>query len=197
MKGLLRLLVCASVGMWLGLGACGTAETPASDGTGGAANPGQGGSPSGVGGASAGLGGAAGSGGTTGLGGGAGANTGGAGSNGAGGAITGGGGGGGLPALIVDGNHLRDSAGNTVVLRGSSLIDIGSLYMFGGQSVAGITNRLDKVAAAGVQGHVVRMPVYPLITYNGTVPTCSPLPYPVGTGPSATCTPKMPLNAAD
>ena len=123
--------------------------------------------------------------------------TGSAGSNGAGGATTGAGGGGGLPALTVDGNHLRDSAGNTVVLRGSSLIDIGSLYMFGGQSVAGISNRLDKVAAAGVQGHVVRMPVYPLITYNGGTPTCSPLPYPVGTGPSATCTPKMPLNAAD
>jgi endoglucanase len=186
MKYVLRLLVCASAGMLVGLGACGTAESPTPDGAGGATSSGQGGSASGMGGASSAVGGAAGLGGTTGSGG----NPGG---SGAGGATTGAG----LPALTVDGNHLRDSAGNTVVLRGSSLIDIGSLYMFGGQSAAGISNRLDKVAAAGVQGHVVRMPVYPLITYNGGSPTCSPLPYPVGTGPSATCTPKMPLNAAD
>ena len=186
MKALVRLLVCATAGMWLGLGACGTAESPTPDGMGGTTNSGQGGSVSGVGGAS---------GGATGRGGAAGGSLGSAGSNGAGGATTGTGSG--LPVLTVDGNHLRDPAGNTVVLRGSSLIDIGSLYMFGGQSATGITNRLDKVAAAGVQGHVVRMPVYPLITYNGTAPTCSPLPYPVGTGPSAACTPKMPLNAAD
>jgi endoglucanase len=188
MKCALRLLVCASAGMFVGLGACGTADSPSPNGAGGATNSGQGGSASGLGGASSAIGGAAGLGGTTGSGGSAGG-------NGAGGATTGPGGG--PPALTVDGNHLRDSAGNTVVLRGSSLIDIGSLYMFGGQSAAGISNRLDKVAAAGVQGHVVRMPVYPLITYNGGSPTCSPLPYPVGTGPSATCTPKMPLNAAD
>jgi len=193
MKEVARTLICAMAGMWLSLGACGTAESPAPDGTGGATNTGQGGGAAAMGGASGGLGGATGPGGTTG-GGGAGGNAGGR--NGAGGATTGAGGGG-LPALTVDGNHLRDPAGNTVVLRGTSLIDIGSLYMFGGQSVAGISNRLDKVAAAGVQGHVVRMPVYPLITYNGTSPTCSPLPYPVGTGPSAACTPKMPLNAAD
>ena len=185
MKELARLLVCVTAGMWLLGGACGTAESPTPDGVGGAANAGQGGSAPAVGGATGGLGGAMGQGGNVGSGG----------SNGSGGAMTGAGGAG-LPALTVDGNHLRDPAGNTVVLRGSSLIDIGSLYMFGGQSAAGITNRLDKVAAAGVQGHVVRMPVYPLITYNGTAPTCSPLPYPVGTGPSA-CTPKMPLNAAD
>jgi endoglucanase len=179
--------------MCLIVGACGTAESPPPDGTGGAANTGQGGNVHPAGGTSGGLGGAVGAGGTTGSGG----AMGGAGSNGAGGATTGAGGGGGLPALTVNGNHLSDPAGNVVVLRGSSLIDIGSLYMFGGRSAAGITNRLDKVAAAGVQGHVVRMPVYPLITYNGTAPTCSPLPYPVGTGPSATCTPKMSLNAAD
>jgi aryl-phospho-beta-D-glucosidase BglC (GH1 family) len=41
------------------------------------------------------------------------------------------------------------------------------------------------------------MPVYPSIDYNEGSPTCSPLPYPVGTGPAASCTPKMPLNAAD
>lgn len=102
-----------------------------------------------------------------------------------------------LPALTVHGNKLQDPSGKTIILRGSALIDIGSLYAYGGQSAAGITDRLDKVAAAGVQGHVVRMPVYPKITYNGTRPTCSPLAYPVGSGPSASCTPKTPLSASD
>ena len=37
---------------------------------------------------------------------------------------------------------------------------------------------MDKVAAAGVQGHVVRLPVYPKIDYNGGSPTCSPLSLP-------------------
>jgi len=61
----------------------------------------------------------------------------------------------------------------------------------------GITARVDKIAAAGIQGHVVRMPVYPQIDYNGDSPTCSPLPYPVGSGPSASCTPTPSLSAAD
>ncbi|HZU81840.1 MAG TPA: cellulase family glycosylhydrolase [Polyangiaceae bacterium] len=102
----------------------------------------------------------------------------------------------GLPPLSVSGNKLQDPTGKTIILRGSSLIDIGALYAYGGMSVTGITSRLDKIAAAGVQGHVVRMPVYPEITYNGTSPTCSPVPYPVGSGPSAKCTPKTPLTAA-
>jgi hypothetical protein len=49
-----------------------------------------------------------------------------------------------------------------------------------------------------VQGHVVRLPVYPKIDYNtGGTPACSPTPYPVGTGPTASCTPTAPLNASD
>jgi hypothetical protein len=116
----------------------------------------------------------------------------------AGAPANGGAGGGNLPALVVNGTHLQDAAGKTIVLRGSSLIDIGSLYWYGGQSAAGITARMDKVAAAGVQGHVVRLPVYPKVDYNtGSSPDCSPCPYPVGTGPSASCTPKSPLSAAD
>jgi endoglucanase len=104
----------------------------------------------------------------------------------------------GLPWLTVSGNKLQDPAGKTIVLRGSALIDIGSLYWYGGQSAAGITARIDKVAAAGVQGHVVRLPVYPKINYNtGGSPDCSPCPYPVGTGITASCTPKSPLTAAD
>jgi len=114
------------------------------------------------------------------------------------GAPAGGGTGAGLPWLTVKGNKLQDPAGKTIVLRGSALIDIGSLYWYGGQSVAGISARMDKVAAAGVQGHVVRLPVYPKVDYNtGGDPACSPCPYPVGTGPTASCTPKSPLSAAD
>ena len=103
----------------------------------------------------------------------------------------------GLPQLTVTGNKLQDPTGKTIILRGSSLIDIGSLYAYASNSASGITTRIDKVAAAGVQGHVVRLPVYPKIDYNGGYPTCSPLPYPVGTGPTASCTPKTPLSAAD
>ena len=128
---------------------------------------------------------AAGTGGATGTGG----------TSGAGGADAGGSGG--LPRLTVNGTKLQDPSGKTIILRGSSLIDIGALYAYGGNSAAGITARLDKVAAAGVQGHVVRLPVYPKIDYNGGYPACSPLPYPVGTGPVASCTPTAPMSAAD
>ncbi len=138
----------------------------------------------------------------------AGQGTAGSGGGGAGGAPSGGasgssggagaGGSSGLPWLTVNGNKLQDPTGKTIILRGSALIDIGSLYWYGGQSAAGITARMDKVAAAGVQGHVVRLPVYPEIDYNtGGGATCSPCPYPVGTGPTASCTPKSPLSAAD
>ncbi len=105
---------------------------------------------------------------------------------------------GGLPALHVDGNKLEDPTGKTIVLRGSSLIDIGALYAYNGNSVSGISGRMDKVAAAGVQGHVVRLPVYPKINYNpGGSPACSPLSYPVGSGPSAACTPTASLSGPD
>jgi endoglucanase len=124
-------------------------------------------------------------------------NDGGGGSAAAGTGGTDAGGNGGLPRLTVSGNKLQDPTGKTIILRGSSLIDIGSLYAYGGNSAAGIMARLDKVAAAGVQGHVVRLPVYPKIDYNGGYPACSPLPYPVGTGPAAMCTPKPSLSAAD
>jgi len=141
--------------------------------------------------------------GTTGSGGGAGSGGGGTagahtgGSSGSSGGA-GAGGSGGLPWLTVNGNKLQDPTGKTIILRGSALIDIGSLYWYGGQSAGGITARMDKVAAAGVQGHVVRLPVYPEIDYNtGGGAACSPCPYPVGTGPTASCTPRSPLSAAD
>ena len=106
-------------------------------------------------------------------------------------------GGAGLPQLTVNGTKLQDPSGKTIILRGSSLIDIGALYYYAGQNISGITTRMEKVAAAGVQGHVVRLPVYPKIDYNGGFPTCSPCPYPVGTGPAASCTPTTPVSASD
>ncbi len=106
-------------------------------------------------------------------------------------------GGAGLPQLTVNGTKLQDPSGKTIILRGSSLIDIGALYYYAGQNISGITTRMDKVAAAGVQGHVVRLPVYPKVDYNGGSPTCSPCPYPVGTGPTASCTPTTPVSASD
>jgi hypothetical protein len=126
---------------------------------------------------------------------------GGVGGRGTGGVSTGGSGGGGstggLPPLKVNGTKLEDPSGKTIVLRGSSLIDIGALYAYNGNSAKGITDRMDKLAAAGVQGHVVRFPVYPKIDYNAGYPYCSDLPYPVGTGPTTSCTAKSPITAAD
>ena len=44
----------------------------------------------------------------------------------------------------------------------------------------------------------MRLPAYPKIDYNtGGDPACSPCPYPVGTGPAASCTPTSPLSSAD
>src|SRR6185312_2546075 len=189
-----------------GTGGGGGSASGGSFGNGGSASggsPGAGGSASG---GSPGSGGAAG--GTSGTGGLATGGTAGGAAGGTGGGHTGGasgsGGGGGaggnsaLPWLTVNGNKLQDPSGKTIVLRGSALIDIGSLYWYGGQSAAGITARMDKVAAAGVQGHVVRLPVYPKVDYNtGGGAACSPCPYPVGTGPAAGCTPTSPLSSAD
>jgi len=97
---------------------------------------------------------------------------------------TGGTAGGALPRLTVNGNKLQDPSGKKIVLRGSSLIDVGTLYV-----QSDVSTRIDLVTAAGVEGHVVRMPVYPKINYNSGKPYCSPSPYPVGTGPSSSCTP--------
>jgi aryl-phospho-beta-D-glucosidase BglC (GH1 family) len=85
-----------------------------------------------------------------------------------------------LPALHVDGQFIKDPSGKTIVLRGYALIDIGALYLQG-NSATGITKRIDAIAAAGLQAHVVRMPVYPQTDFNGNVPYYSGLPYPVGT----------------
>jgi hypothetical protein len=89
-----------------------------------------------------------------------------------------------LPALHVDGPLIKDPSGKTIVLRGYALIDIGALYLQA-NSVTGISKRIDAVAAAGLTGHVVRMPVYPRTDFNGGDPYYSGLPYPVGTAAPA------------
>jgi hypothetical protein len=180
------------------ISACGPGESPTGGGGGGGAGD------AGGNGAGNGRGGTSGMAGTTGAAGVAGTGGGGRGGTSAtGGSPTGGAGdagatgGAGLPQLTVNGTKLQDPNGKTIILRGSSLIDIGALYFYAGQNASGITTRIDKVAAAGVQGHVVRLPVYPKIDYNGGSPTCSPCPYPVGTGPTASCTPTTPVSASD
>jgi hypothetical protein len=171
----------------------GTSGSGGTAGAGGSSNAGGSGGGNATGGAS-GAGGGNGTGGRSGAGGGPGSG----GATGAGGSGTGGSTGG-LPPLKVVNNTLQDPNGKTIVLRGSSLIDIGALYQYasGGASAKGITDRMDKLAAAGVQGHVVRLPVYPKVDYNGGYPYCSPLPYPVGSGPGTSCTPTSPMNASD
>jgi hypothetical protein len=193
-----------------GSGGSGGTATPGGSGGNAGGSGGSGGTttPGSSGGNAGGSGGTAGSGGTT-AGGGSGGGQGGSGGSATGGSATGGsgsggssGGGtggstGGLPPLQVNGTKLQDPSGKTIILRGSSLIDIGALYAYNGNSVKGITDRMDKLAAAGVQGHVVRFPVYPKIDYNGGYPYCSDLPYPVGGTSSASCTAKSPMSAAD
>ena len=182
-------------------GSGGTTSSDGSSGTGG--KSGSGGSATGgnssTGGSGSGETGGTGSGGTTAKGGPGGTGTGGigTGSTGTGGGTGTGTGTGGLPPLKVNGTKLQDPNGKTIVLRGSSLIDIGELYVEGSNSVKGISDRMDKLAAAGVQGHVVRFPVYPKIDYNAGGPYCSSLPYPVGSGPTTSCTAKSPMTAAD
>jgi hypothetical protein len=88
-----------------------------------------------------------------------------------------------LPALHVDGAKLKDPSGKAIVLRGVSLIDIGSLYYNSSQNARGITTRIDKVLAAGLKPHVIRLPVYPRTVPNGNYPAYSTAPFPLG--PSA------------
>jgi hypothetical protein len=153
-----------------------TVGSGSNSGTGGSGAGGHGGSSSGgaAGGSST-----AQSGGSGGSGGAGGVPSGGASGSGSGG-VAAGGSTGGLPRLQVSGTKLQDPSGKTIVLRGSSLLDLGTLYVSGGKNVKGITDRIDKVMAAGVQGHVVRFPVYPRSNVNAGYPFYSELPYPVG-----------------
>ncbi|HWA75424.1 MAG TPA: glycoside hydrolase family 5 protein [Polyangiaceae bacterium] len=86
-----------------------------------------------------------------------------------------------LPPLHVDGPLIKDPNGKTIVLRGLSLIDIGTLYYSASQNASGITARIDKLLAAGLKPHVVRLPVYPRTCTNPAgQPFYSVAPFPVG-----------------
>jgi hypothetical protein len=94
-----------------------------------------------------------------------------------------------LPALSVSGNLIKDSTGKTVVLRGVAIPDIGSLDVAAGGST-GVSARIDEIlGAAMLDANVIRMPVYPETTFNGTSPYYSPEPFPVGTAAAATAMP--------
>ena len=70
-----------------------------------------------------------------------------------------------LPPLRADGNVLKDPAGNVVVLRGISMIDIGGTEKhFGGalRMLDRITNKQDPQGnSPGWYPTVIRMPIYP------------------------------------
>jgi hypothetical protein len=176
-----------SAGQAGGSGSSGTANQGGSGVQGGSGNVGQGGSGGSAGksvGEGAGKGGTGGS--SAGKGGGSMGGTGGsaAGKGGTGGSM---GGTGGsvptdLPPLHVEGTKLLDPDGNTVVLRGIDLIDLGMVYTYGGNTLSAVTQRIDKVLGAGFQARVVRIPVYPRVSHNGDFPYASPYPFPSGTG---------------
>jgi len=88
----------------------------------------------------------------------------------------------GLPALHTEGPAIKDPNGRTIVLRGASLPDIGTLWAYSSQSSAGITARIDKLTEAGMTPHVIRFPVYPRTCFNtGGAAFNSPAPFPIGT----------------
>lgn len=95
-----------------------------------------------------------------------------------------------LPALHVEGAALKDPNGKTIVLRGVSLLDIGQLYNTI-KDARGITARIDKVLAAGLQPRVIRLPVYPRTVANGNYPAYSSVPYPLGPTPTSTAQLKL------
>jgi hypothetical protein len=97
--------------------------------------------------------------------------TGGAGTSGAGAANLAGGAGGpvtparNLPPLHVEGNQIKDPAGNVVILRGVALIDLGATELWEG-GVRAMIDRLTKVddpqgSSPGWYPRVVRFAVYP------------------------------------
>jgi hypothetical protein len=76
-----------------------------------------------------------------------------------------------LPALSVQGNVIKDSAGNTVVLRGVAIPDIGVLDT-NAAGPEGVSNRINEILTSSTQAvdaHVVRMPIYPETEFNVTV----------------------------
>ena len=91
----------------------------------------------------------------------------------------------GPPALTVSGNLIKDPGGNTVVLRGVDIPDLGLLAT----SPGGVMARIDHILSTSnpaLDSKAVRMPVYPETCFNSGSPYYSPEPYPVGTpGPAS------------
>jgi endoglucanase len=84
-------------------------------------------------------------------------------------------------ALHVMGNRILDGNGNTVVLRGVAVPDVGLLYSQNSNNISGVTGRIDEILGpAGLAVKAVRLPVYPRTVVNSGSPTYSPVPYPVG-----------------
>jgi hypothetical protein len=151
-----------------GAGAAGIGGTAGSAGSfsGGGAGGASGSAGSATGGsAGAPLGGTSGAGGSAGIGGAGSGNGGSATGGSAGTAGSVGGGSGGLPWLTVDGNQLKDPAGNTVVLRGVAMIDLGETE----ENEGGVTELIDRLTdvndtqgnSPGFYTKIVRLAVYP------------------------------------
>lgn len=103
-----------------------------------------------------------------------------------------------LPWLTVQGNVIKDPAGNTVILRGVDIPDIGSLMVGTSSGVEARLNEILSTSTPSLDSHVVRLPVYPETTFNSGSPYYSPEPYPVGTPAPAGTTPAPTiLSAAD
>lgn len=102
-----------------------------------------------------------------------------------------------LPALHVQGNQIVDSNGNTVVLRGVAIPDIGVLFAAAG-GISGVTGRIDEILGpAALDIQAIRLPVYPRTVVNSGAPTYSPLPYPVGPAAPGEAGAAIELSAAD
>jgi endoglucanase len=87
-----------------------------------------------------------------------------------------------LPALHTEGPAIKDPSGKSIILRGVSLPDIGTLWAYNSKSPAGITGRIDKIIASGMTPRAIRLPVYPRTCANaGYQSFNSPAPFPVGT----------------
>ncbi len=102
-----------------------------------------------------------------------------------------------LPALHVQGNQIVDASGQTVVLRGVAIPDIGLLFSEGG-GIAGVTGRIDEILGpAALDIHAIRLPVYPRTVVNSGNPTYSPVPFPVGPAAPGEAGAGMELSASD